>query len=52
MDGNFDEEWGDCQYLQVLMHHVERGMHRVEVEILPCEQKDALPFYLMGMIVG
>ena len=23
LDGNFEEDWGDCQYLQVLLHHGE-----------------------------
>lgn len=52
LDGNFDEDWGDCQYLQVLMHHGERGKHLVEVEVLPLAEEDAVSFYLMGVIVG
>ena len=52
LDGNFEEEWGDCQYLQVLIHHGEKKRHRVEIEILPCEKGEVIPFYLMAIIVA
>ena len=52
LDGNFEEDWGDCQYLQVLLHHGENKVHQVEVEILPTEKKEAVAFYLMGVIVA
>lgn len=52
LDGNFEEDWGDCQYLQVLLHHGENRMHQVEVEVLPSEAKEAVAFYLMGVIVA
>lgn len=52
LDGNFEEDWGDCQYLQVLLHHGENKMHQVEIEVLPSKEKEAVEFYLMSVIVG
>ena len=52
LDANFDEDWGDCLYLEPILHHGENKTHRVEIEILPDNNKDATPFYLMSLIVA
>lgn len=52
LDGNFDEEWGDCLYLEPVLHHGEKKTHTVELEILPDETKQATPFYLLSLIVA
>lgn len=53
LDGNFDEDWGDCQYLQPILHHGANGQHTVEITVLPEEDTDAaVPFYLMSLIVA
>ena len=52
LDGNFDEDWGDCLYLQPVLHHGEAGEHTVKLEILPEENKDVTPFYLMSLITA
>ena len=51
LDGNFDEDWGDCLYLQPILHHGEHRTHTVELTILPTDTPDATEFYLMALIV-
>ena len=52
LDGNFDEDWGDCLYLQPILHHGEQKNHTVELTILPTDTPDATEFYLMALIVA
>ena len=52
LDGNFDEDWGDCLYLEPVLHHGEYGGHTVEICVLPDENEDAEPFYLMALITA
>ena len=52
LDGNFDEDWGDCLYLQPILHHGEHRTHTVELTILPTDTPDATEFYLMALIVA
>lgn len=54
LDGNFHEDWGDCIYLEPVLHHGRRGTHTVEIEILPqeTEEEKLTPFYLMALIVA
>ena len=52
LDANFDEDWGDCLYLEPILHHGENKTHTVEIEIQPDDNKDATPFYLMSLIVA
>ena len=52
LDGNFDEDWGDCLYLEPVLHHGEKKKHTVKIEILSDENKELTPFYLMSFIVA
>lgn len=52
LDGNFQETWGDCLYLQPVLHHGCYGKHRVEVEITESSEADGAPFYLLSFIVA
>ena len=52
LDGNFDEDWGDCLYLQPILHHGEQKTHTVEITILPTEDKAPTEFYLMALITA
>lgn len=52
LDGNFDEDWGDCLALTPILHHGLRTAHTVELTILPCEEKNATEFYLLALIVA
>ena len=50
LDGNFEEEWGDCLYLQSVLHHAERKIHTVEITILDSKVEYIQPFYLVAII--
>ena len=52
LDANFDEDWGDCLYLEPVLHHGEMKRHTIEIEILPDENQEITPFYLMSLIVA
>lgn len=52
LDANFEEDWGDCLYLEPVLHHGEKKKHTVEIEILPDDNGEATPFYLMSLIVA
>lgn len=52
LDGNFEDGWGDCLYLQVLLHHGTFRKHTVEIVIDVDAQKEVIPFYLMALIVA
>lgn len=64
LDGNFEENWGDCLYLEPVLHHGVRTKHTVEIEILQDievlqdiedfqdEKKRKTPFYLMALIIA
>ena len=52
LDGNFDEDWGDCLYLEPMLHHGKNGRHTVEIKVLPDEYETAEPFYLMALITA
>lgn len=50
LDANFDEDWGDCLYLQDLLVHGIDGPHRVEITVTEAHENDAAPFYLASVI--
>ena len=62
LDGNFEEDWGDCLWLEPILHHGEKKMHTVEITILGEENTEReikeetktevkkTPFYLLSVI--
>lgn len=52
LDGNFDEDWGDCLALEPVLHHGRPGLHTLEIEVLPPQQGEQTPteFYLLALI--
>lgn len=51
LDGNFTEDWGDCLYLEPLLNHAEKKVHRIEITVT--DAKDIVrPFYLVSLIVS
>lgn len=52
LDANFDEDWGDCLYLQDLLVHGEDGPHTVEITVTETHENDAAPFYLVSLIAS
>lgn len=52
LDGNFEEDWGDCLYLEPVLHHGEKKKHIVEIEIIDDGLEEATPFYLLSLIIA
>ncbi len=52
LDGNFEETWGDCLYLQKLLHHAEQKKHTLEISIIETHDDDVRPFYLVSVIAS
>lgn len=50
LDANFQEDWGDCLFLDTILTHGENRCHRVEIEIIESHEEDAVPFYLVSVI--
>ncbi len=50
LDGNFQEDWGDCLYIDTITKHMEPGMHKVEISIVETHEDDVVPFYLVSVI--
>ncbi len=51
LDGNFDEDWGDCLYLQTLCEEDAPRNHRVTIRIVRAEGA-ATPFYLVSLLLA
>lgn len=51
LDGNFTEDWGDCLYLEPLLHHAEKKVHRIEITVTDAKNI-VRPFYLVSLIVS
>lgn len=52
LDGNFDQDWGDCLYIEHVLHHGEDKKHTLEITVLDDECAGTTPFYLMSIIVA
>ena len=52
LDGNFDEDWGDCLYLEPVLHHGKSGRHTVEIKVVSDEYEITEPFYLVALITA
>lgn len=52
LDGNFEETWGDCLYLETLAEHLPYGKHTVEIELIQVQEGNRVPFYLVSVIAS
>lgn len=52
LDGNFGEDWGDCLYLEPVLHRGRRGRHTVELTVAEAPPGVLTPFYLLSLIVA
>lgn len=52
LDGNFEEDWGDCLYLEPILHHGEKTRHTVEIVIPEAESEKDTAFYLMALVIA
>ena len=50
LNANFDENWGDCLYIDTIVKHVNPGKHKVEIIITEAHADDKVPFYLVSVI--
>lgn len=50
LDGNFEENWGDCLYIDTVCKNIEDKVHTVEIEIIETHVDDQVPFYLLSVI--
>ncbi len=50
LDANFEETWGDCLHIDTVAHHIQNGVHSVEIRLTETHEQDAVPFYLVSVI--
>lgn len=52
LNAEFDEDWGDKLCLCTVLDHGENKEHTVKIELTHTNEGDALPFYLVSIIVS
>lgn len=52
LNANFEEDWGDCLYLETVLEHGERKKHTVEIRITETHEDDREVFYLVSLITA
>ena len=50
LDGNFDQDWGDCLHIDTVARNLKPGEHTVEITIVQTNPADVVPFYLVSVI--
>lgn len=50
LDGNFDETWGDCLYIETVGRDLDYCEHEVTITVVETHEDDKLPFYLVSVI--
>lgn len=50
LDGNFDQDWGDCLALTPVYDGRERGRHHLQLTVREAPAQAAGPFYLVSVI--
>ncbi|MGN0483709.1 MAG: SGNH/GDSL hydrolase family protein [Lachnospiraceae bacterium] len=52
LDSNFEEDWGDCLYLQTILHHGEAKEHTIDITITETAENQQADFYLLSLILA
>ncbi|MCR5742575.1 MAG: SGNH/GDSL hydrolase family protein [Lachnospiraceae bacterium] len=52
LDANFDQDWGDCLYLQLAAEGLKDTEHTVDIELTSVHENDTAPFYLISIITA
>lgn len=52
LDANFDEDWGDCLYLEEIGTNLKEREHTVEIRVVHTTKEDCSDFYLVSLISG
>lgn len=50
LDGNFDQTWGDCLYLENIRFDMKKDSHTIEIRIIDAPKDCPKPFYLLSVI--
>lgn len=50
LDANFQEDWGDCLYIDTVLEHGAKKVHKVSITIVQSHDDDVVPFYLVSVI--
>jgi lysophospholipase L1-like esterase len=50
LDGNFDQDWGDCVFLQTVLEHADLKKRKIEIQLIETHDEDKVPFYLISII--
>lgn len=50
LDANFEEDWGDCLYIETVSKGLPDGLHQVDIEITEASEADRASFYLVSVI--
>lgn len=50
LDAIFQEDWGDCLYIDTVLAHGAYRRRRVEIRIIESHPEDRVPFYLVSVI--
>ena len=50
LDANFEQDWGDCLFLQRILHHGEKKEHTIEIKIVEACENLQTAFYLLSLI--
>lgn len=52
LDGNFEQDWGDCLYMDTLLYHGDCKKHTIEITTIQTDQEAVIPFYLASVIAS
>lgn len=50
LDANFNEDWGDCLYIDTVLYHGQNRLHHVEITLTYDVPDAKVPFYLVSVI--
>ena len=52
LDGAFEEDWGDCLYLQSLIEGEKKEVHTLKITVLEAPKEAPSPFYLVSLLAA
>lgn len=52
LDANFDEDWGDCLYIQTIDDNLEKKVHNIIITIEEAHEDDKSLFYVVSVIAN
>lgn len=52
LDANFEENWGDCFYIQPIIIHGENRGYQIKIQIVESPSNSIIPFYISSIITS